>query len=121
MDNQTVKVNLDTPRMYRPVHEESLCLTVGPGTDIEVPLWVAQAWGLVDKPDEPPAPRQLSDDERFAYEQKIAALEAELEQCRQPANQLPGNANPPIPAIEPMPAPDTGPALLVSSERKRKH
>ncbi len=44
MSDKMVKVNLDVQRMYRAKHEDRDAITVGPGTDIEVPAWVADEW-----------------------------------------------------------------------------
>lgn len=50
---QTVKVNLDRKRPYRPDHESKEVVWVGPG-QVEVPEWVARAWGFIETPE--PAP-----------------------------------------------------------------
>ena len=49
VDNRMVAVELKEERAYRPEGSESE-IYVGPG-NVEVPRWVAEKWGLVEKED----------------------------------------------------------------------
>jgi len=41
----TVKINLPNQRMYRLHQDDRTAIKVGPG-EVEVPAWVAKAWGI---------------------------------------------------------------------------
>lgn len=70
--NEMVTVTLDQPRIYRAKHDDTTAITVGPG-EVQVPAWVAEGW--LGKA---PAVASLPNDERAAYEAKIAALQDEV-------------------------------------------
>lgn len=50
---ETVRVTLDRARAYRAKQEDTKAIWVGPG-EVEVPAWVAEAWGLTPQPQAEP-------------------------------------------------------------------